>query len=190
MEPNEYQNFAAETAFYPGRSAGLPSDCDHGNILKCVPIAFPGYAYTALGLVGELGEVLFLLPDDNEHVNKSAIRKELGDVFWYLSQFSMEIGVPYTKLFPAHQVLIDKTDIPILCGEICELVKKAIRDNFGKTTPDFINKCVSYLTQINVWLCHICESIGYTKEDIWEENVNKLRSRKDRGVLGGSGNDR
>ncbi len=78
MDFNEYQKKAASTANYPvGTPDGLP----------------PGL-YTALGLNGEAGEVaekikklwrdgLGALSRDDV---RDAIRKELGDVLWYLSE--------------------------------------------------------------------------------------------------------
>lgn len=80
MEFNEYQKKAKETAIYPkvGES----------------------YIYPVLGLCGEAGEVAEkikkIFRDDNgvlTEEKKGIIKKELGDVLWYLSQVATELGL-------------------------------------------------------------------------------------------------
>ncbi len=79
MDLNQYQNKSRETALYPNLGQN--------------PI------YPTLGLVGEAGEVADkvkkVLRDNggcfNEEV-KQAIKYELGDVLWYISQLSTEFG--------------------------------------------------------------------------------------------------
>ena len=79
MEFNHYQKESRKTALYP--------DVGRNKI------------YPTLGLVGEAGEVADkvkkILRDkkglfDNE--SKDAIKFELGDVLWYISQLSSELG--------------------------------------------------------------------------------------------------
>lgn len=76
----EYQNEAKKTAVYP----------KIGN----------NYTYPVLGLVGESGEVAEKIKktirDDNGIITnkkKEEIKKELGDVLWYLSQLCNELGI-------------------------------------------------------------------------------------------------
>lgn len=81
MDFNEYQEFTKTTALYP-------------------KIGGHGILYPVLGLSGEVGEVsekikkifrdkngVFGVDDTGE------ITKELGDVLWYISQISAELGV-------------------------------------------------------------------------------------------------
>jgi NTP pyrophosphatase (non-canonical NTP hydrolase) len=78
MKANEYQDRALETAIYPNRGAN--------------------FAYPALGLAGEAGEVADKLKKvirDNAGVLTDAVRdavaSELGDVLWYVSVLASEI---------------------------------------------------------------------------------------------------
>jgi NTP pyrophosphatase (non-canonical NTP hydrolase) len=59
----------------------------------------PGYIYTALGLAGEAGEVADKIKKilrDNEAVvseeRRQELKKELGDVLWYVAQLSLDLG--------------------------------------------------------------------------------------------------
>ena len=63
--------------------------------------------YPALGLGGEAGEVLdkikkWLRGDDGSSVlsgeRKKIIADEMGDVLWYLSTLSRDIGIPLEKI--------------------------------------------------------------------------------------------
>lgn len=79
---NEYQRLAGRTAEYPGRGAQ--------------PIA----AYPALGLAGEAGEVCEqikkALRDDGGRITPQrhdALKKELGDVLWYLAALAFELDL-------------------------------------------------------------------------------------------------
>ena len=80
MEFNYYQKTSRQTALY-------------------VREGIPNYIYPTLGLTGEAGEVAEkvkkILRDDNGIINEEKrvqIAKELGDVLWYLSQLSTELG--------------------------------------------------------------------------------------------------
>ena len=79
MDFKTYQKKARETAQYPNLGSN--------NI------------YPTLGLVGEAGEVAEkvkkVIRDKNgifDKESKKAIKKELGDVLWYLSNLSTEFG--------------------------------------------------------------------------------------------------
>ena len=80
MTFEEYQKLARETAFYPNQG--------------------DNFIYPTLGLVGEAGEVAEKIKKvlrDNDGVvseeKKQEVAKEMGDVLWYLSQLSAELGL-------------------------------------------------------------------------------------------------
>ena len=79
MDLNYYQRESRKTALYP----------EVGN----------NTIYPTLGLVGEAGEVADkikkIIRDKNslfDEDSKEAIKLELGDVLWYISQLSSELG--------------------------------------------------------------------------------------------------
>jgi NTP pyrophosphatase (non-canonical NTP hydrolase) len=76
-------------------------------------------------------------------------------------------------------------------GEIAEKVKKWIRDEGGKAISDERrDTLLSELGDPLFYIAALASDLGYTLDDVVQRNVGKLSSRKARGVLGGSGDDR
>jgi len=80
MTFKEYQVSSQKTALYPNK----------GN----------NFVYPTLGLSGETGEVAEkvkkIIRDKNgivEEIDREEIKKELGDVLWYMSQIASELGL-------------------------------------------------------------------------------------------------
>jgi len=80
MDFEEYQKKSRETAIYP----------DAGK----------NFIYPTLGLTGEAGEVAEkikkVIRDEGGVISdnkREEIKKELGDVLWYVSQLSTELGL-------------------------------------------------------------------------------------------------
>ncbi len=78
---SDYQLGAAKTAIYPGRGEG-------------------NWIYPALGLAGETGEICEkikkALRDDSGKMTderKAALRKEIGDVLWYIATLCTELDL-------------------------------------------------------------------------------------------------
>lgn len=69
-------------------------------------------------------------------------------------------------------------------GEIANKYKKVIRDG---ADPDSIG---AELGDVLWYLARIASELGLNLADIAEDNLNKLSSRKDRGVIKGSGDNR
>lgn len=93
MNMNDYQQKARATVIYPAFGGA-------------------GWVYPALGLAGEAGEIANKLKkvvrDTNGQVSaetKQALKEELGDALWYISQLAHELGF---KLDEVAQANIDK----------------------------------------------------------------------------------
>jgi NTP pyrophosphatase (non-canonical NTP hydrolase) len=85
MEFKEYQEKAKETAVYPKTE--------------------PSWIYPLLGLAGESGEIFEKLKkvirDDGSKISEEKInllKKEIGDVLWYLSTLSTELGLSLNEV--------------------------------------------------------------------------------------------
>jgi NTP pyrophosphatase (non-canonical NTP hydrolase) len=77
--------------------------------------------------------------------------------------------------------------LPGEVGEVMELCKKAYRDG-GK--PDFQANLKKELGDVLWYLAVVAHDHGLTLEEIASHNIVKLQSRKDRGMLQGSGDNR
>lgn len=76
MTFKEYQTKARQTAIYPKTE--------------------PNWIYPMLGLCGETGEIAEKLKKvirDGNPVDKDALKKELGDVLWYVANLAYELGL-------------------------------------------------------------------------------------------------
>ncbi len=98
MEFNHYQRESRKTALYP--------DVGSNKI------------YPTLGLVGEAGEVADkvkkILRDKKglfDKDSKDAIKLELGDVLWYVSQLSSELGYELDEIANANLEKLNSRNI-------------------------------------------------------------------------------
>ena len=75
-------------------------------------------------------------------------------------------------------------------GEVAEKVKKLERDNNGVLTDDRSEDIAKELGDCLWYLSELATQIGASLESIAQMNIEKLRSRKKRGVIQGDGDNR
>lgn len=75
-------------------------------------------------------------------------------------------------------------------GEVSEKVKKVIRDNEGVLTDPIRESIALELGDVCWYVASLAFELDYTLEEVFQMNLDKLSSRKERGVLGGSGDYR
>lgn len=75
-------------------------------------------------------------------------------------------------------------------GEIAEKVKKVIRDSGGHFNVNHKAEIGKEIGDVLWYLTALAHDIGLTLEDCAAVNLEKLRNRQERGVLGGSGDNR
>jgi NTP pyrophosphatase (non-canonical NTP hydrolase) len=169
---NDYQNQAKNTAIYPPEQ---------------------GIVYTTLGLIDETIELM-----NADHHNRL---KELGDCFWYLANWCREVGFSFGDIeysayeFSSQEVYNLQTlaidDMLKSAGNICGLIKKWLRDEGGmiiseERLMELEAECVFY-TNAAMQLCLL---LGSSVNKVMVDNLDKLFSRKKRGKLKGSGDNR
>lgn len=75
-------------------------------------------------------------------------------------------------------------------GEVADKVKKVIRDNNQQFTDDRKLEIAKEVGDV-LWYCAtMAHDIGFSLEEVAQMNIEKLASRKQRGKLSGSGDNR
>jgi NTP pyrophosphatase (non-canonical NTP hydrolase) len=75
-------------------------------------------------------------------------------------------------------------------GEVAGKLKKIIRDEDGQVSPTTRSQMVKEIGDV-LWYCaRFVDELGGSLSEVAELNMDKLISRKNREVLGGSGDDR
>lgn len=89
-------------------------------------------------------------------------------------------------IYPAtHKVLYPTLGLCGEAGEVAEKVKKQVRDGVFNR-----HEVAKELGDVLWYLTNICNDIGYNLDEIANLNIDKLRSRKERDVIKGSGDNR
>lgn len=75
-------------------------------------------------------------------------------------------------------------------GEVAEKVGKCLRDNDGDFDAIILGALAKEIGDV-MWYCaNLAEDCGYTLQEIADMNLAKLKSRQERNVLRGSGDER
>lgn len=75
-------------------------------------------------------------------------------------------------------------------GEFAGKIKKIFRDKDGEFSAEDKEALKSELGDVLWYLTQICTNLDLTLEEVAEANLDKLFSRLERGVIGGSGDER
>ena len=75
-------------------------------------------------------------------------------------------------------------------GELCNKYKKILRDKGGEAALLDINEMEKELGDVLWYVAQIATELGVSLETVARVNIMKLGDRKNRGVLGGSGDNR
>lgn len=75
-------------------------------------------------------------------------------------------------------------------GEVGEVVKKVIRDDNGILSEEKREKLKGELGDAQYYLARLADEAGFALSEIMAFNQIKLQSRKERGVIQGSGSER
>jgi len=75
-------------------------------------------------------------------------------------------------------------------GEVADKVKKVIRDNNEEFTDEKKREIALELGDVLWYVASLAYDLGYSLDDIAQMNIDKLKSRQQRGKLSGSGDNR
>lgn len=191
---NYYQDISEQTAIYPGR----------GSIT--------GLTYVSLGLAGEAGELCdqvkkIIRDDHGEFTDERRVKLtgELGDVLWYWAGASREINVRCgdvigldfcppeviratpglgTPTGAAHSSLV----LVRFVARFAERATYGLED--GSLRPEHVIAAKGLLGNVFHAARAVAASLNLDLQEVATANLVKLLSRRDRGVLHGSGSAR
>lgn len=75
-------------------------------------------------------------------------------------------------------------------GEVAEKIKKVIRDNGGVFTEKKKKEIIKEVGDVLWYIAALLSDLGVTMDEAAVGNLEKLFSRKERGVLNGDGDNR
>jgi NTP pyrophosphatase (non-canonical NTP hydrolase) len=75
-------------------------------------------------------------------------------------------------------------------GEVCEKVKKIMRDKQGLMTTEDIDEIEKELGDVLWYISALCDELQINMGSVALKNIEKLESRQDRGKIQGSGDNR
>ncbi|MBM26143.1 MAG: hypothetical protein CL760_10770 [Chloroflexi bacterium] len=162
---NPYKKAALETAFYPRFGE---------NIL-----------YPVIAIVEECGELMEKLEDGSPH---EAIAKELGDILWYSAMVYHELDEDFS--FRLEKTYMIPSKLIIYLSKISGIIKKSQRDQNGEISEEKKKELLNHMDLLLSFVHNVGSQIDYTIEEVCDMNIRKIESRKERGMLAGSGDDR
>lgn len=176
MNFSEYQRSVHQFADYPSAMV-------NGNEVKLV--------YPVFGLVEEIGEArekLRAVEECDDLPRMTSFMKELGDVCWFCAEILTTLG------FEADLSRFtddSSDDFELAYPEISGIMAKAVRDNDGIISPEKA-LIVKEKIEVIVWtVSEMAKKVCMSDlETVMQINYDKLLSRKKRGVIHGSGDDR
>ena len=89
-----------------------------------------------------------------------------------------------------HEIIYPALGLNGESGEVAEKVKKMLRDDNGVLTEERHAALVKELGDCLWYVAVMARDLGVNLEEVAELNLQKLASRKSRGVLTGSGDNR
>lgn len=75
-------------------------------------------------------------------------------------------------------------------GEVAEKLKKILRDHGGTIDNDQRDALIKELGDVLWYVAACCHELDVSMQEVAQRNLEKLASRKRRGVISGTGDDR
>ena len=89
-----------------------------------------------------------------------------------------------------HSIIYPTLGMTGEAGEVADKVKKVLRDNDGRFTPEVKANIIAEVGDVLWYINALARDLGYTLEQVMEMNIEKLESRKARNAIHGSGDNR
>lgn len=184
----EYMEFTPTTAIYPEIGVVTPDHTTQSG----------AYLYLCAGLIEEMSEMYTAFSQMTKSASDAhieAVIKEVGDVLWYLSQLIRFLQLTREDLsIPVDEKLRESST-----QHVASFMKKLTRDDFGQITPARRAQASTFVVAITSRLHEVLQTASFyvgdgggdfTLVNAARKNMDKLRDRQRRSVLGGSGDNR
>jgi len=177
MDFKTYQIESRKTAIYPGLDKDI--------------------SYVLMGFMGEFGELSEkfkkVMRDNNGVMSQERIDgiiNELGDILWYLFQVYSEAKIDFEKEYVEKQLFIEQKSslLNLLVAMNCAISDIAI---FCVSKNQVLLSCITDPSNslVSCIKC-LCQACNITIEEIMDKNIEKLKSRLERNVIKGEGDNR
>eukprot|EP00440_Ansanella_granifera_P006442 gb/GFBE01006987.1/.p1 GENE.gb/GFBE01006987.1/~~gb/GFBE01006987.1/.p1 ORF type:complete len:199 (+),score=53.97 gb/GFBE01006987.1/:1-597(+) len=153
-----------------------------------------GFDYYMHGLVEEAGEAFEAVRASRGKAPESCsqVANEIGDVLWYATSFSMELGssVQMPSEWPQGRAGTHEAEVRLLAAvaKLAGRVKKSLRGD--KALDEFLPAMRQYRDEVLQLCADVAVAEGLTLQRCAVANVIKLKGRFDRGSVQGDGDDR
>mgnify|MGYP000311183050 CR=1 FL=1 len=91
---------------------------------------------------------------------------------------------------PQHDYLLQVLGICGEAGEIAEKMKKIVRDKEGKISEEDRKEILKEAGDVLWYISRLAQSLNSSIEEVAQINMEKVKSRKDRGAIQGEGDNR
>lgn len=98
-----------------------------------------------------------------------------------------------TAIYPGSGEMLGLAYVGLGLGEAGEIqgkIKKILRDSNGEITPEAMTAIAKEGGDLLWYVARLAAELKMSLGEMAQANLDKLSDRKDRGVLGGSGDDR
>lgn len=160
--------------------------------------------YFLIGLLGEVGELANqtkkILRDDDDTLTSSrrlSIKGEIGGVLWYIANLCEEFDIQMADLHSessqkgyAHHGMRDRFHILIQMNQETAVVAQIVENYLKNPTDSTPPRLQRSLTNLFFLIEEFCTTCCLDIKMVADYNIEKLFSRRKRGVIQGDGDER
>lgn len=108
-----------------------------------------------------------------------------------MSLANYQVDARTTAIYPPEvKVIYPALGLAGEAGEVCNKTKKILRDDGGRMTEEKRTQLIDELGDVLWYVANLATDLGVTLDEIARINLAKLNSRKERGTITGSGDNR
>jgi len=108
-----------------------------------------------------------------------------------MSLANYQVDARTTAIYPPEvKVIYPALGLAGEAGEVCNKTKKILRDDGGRMTEEKRTQLIDELGDVLWYVANLATDLGVTLDEIARINLVKLNSRKERGTITGSGDNR